>query len=193
LGVNKPQFNSSEELKMYVAQTYLGFVAKKARVYVYFLSESYMSNRQKDLHEVFLRRTKELGLKTGEDIAVVLPVAGREMDVLGDLRDEAGSPIQKFYQQHIAGNTPGLLLTRAPIDTCRGIKSAIFCTFNTVEHPFRLAKKLISQMSSEPSESKLICFLESINEFVEIKPNFQGIGVDLNAVIEKAIDALKEK
>jgi hypothetical protein len=35
--------------------------------------------------------------------------------------------------------------------------------------------------------------LESINEFVEIKPNFQGIGVDLNAVIEKAIDALKEK
>ena len=178
---------------MYITQTYLGFVATNAKVYVYFLSEEYMSNQQKDLHDVFLKRAAELGLSTGSDIAVVLPVRGCEMNVLGDLDDEVGSPLQKFYSEKIRNELPGLLVTCGPIDTKEGLSGAIFFSFNTANHPFRAAKDFIQDILKEPQGGKFINFLSGLNEVVILHPNFYGVGVNVNAIIEKSIEEYKIK
>jgi hypothetical protein len=178
---------------MYVTQTYLGFSAKGAKAYVYFLSEEYMSNRQRDLHTAFVNRAAEFGLTSGKEVAVLLPVPGSEMKVLGsDLSDEGDSPVQRFYRDHIAGQTPGLLVTGAPIDTKRGLKGAVFFSFNSEEHPFRAAKKLVAQLTSAPSGGGLVQFLERLNEFVYLRPNLYGLGLDLNAMIDRGIEKLKD-
>jgi len=178
---------------MYITQTYLGFSARRAKVYVYFLSERYMSDRQRDLHDVFLNRAKELGLSTNEQVAVVLPAPGFEMQVLGDIDDAPESPLQRLYKNTIRDHVPGLLVTRSPIDTKRGIEGAMFFSFNNAEHPFRAAKALIQTIVDEPDDGRLIKVLENLNEILILEPNWNGIGINLNAILEKAIEYLREK
>ncbi|MFZ6799034.1 hypothetical protein [Undibacterium sp. Di24W] len=176
---------------MYITQTYLGFSSNSAKVYVYFLSESYMSNRQRDLHEVFLKRTAELGLSTGSEIAVLLPVNGCEMSVLGDMNDSLHSPLQEFYKNNVREQLPGLLVTRKPLDTKAGIQSAVFFSFNNAEHPFKAAKELIQKISEEPRGGPFVKFLEELNSFVILEPNFNGIGININRIVELLIEKLK--
>lgn len=178
---------------MYIAQTYLGFSSSSAKVYVYFLSEPGMSNRQSDLHTVFLKRTAELGLSTGPDVAVLLPATGCEMSVLGDADVSLHSPLQEFYIKNVRNHLPGLLVTRQPLDTKMGIKSAVFFSFNTAEHPFRAAKELIAEISKEPQDGALIKLLEGLNQFVILEPNFSGIGVNINSIIDMFIEKLRRR
>lgn len=173
---------------MYVTQTYLGFEAKKAKAYVYFLSETYMTENQRNLHDVFINRAKQLGLSTDENVAVLLPVAGYEDKVVRDLADQPDSPVQKFYKKNIQGKTPGLLVSSAPIDTKRGISKAVFFTFQTTEHPFNAAKNLITAIINEPEDSLFIRTLTSINEIAILNPNFYGMGINLNAVIKAYLE-----
>ncbi|MFT3803051.1 MAG: hypothetical protein QM766_17790 [Burkholderiaceae bacterium] len=172
---------------MYFSQTYLGFEANRAKVYVYFISEPYMSNRQRDLHDVFIKRARELGLSTDERVAVLLPIPGYEDAMVKELQDSPHSPIQEFYAARIRDLMPGLIVSRAPIDTKKGIKSAVFFTFNTEEHPFKAAKKLMQEIANAPEDGVFLKFLASLNEFATLKPNFHGVGVDLNGLIEAYI------
>ena len=178
---------------MYITQTYLGFSSSSAKVYVYFLSEPYMSNRQSDLHDVFLKRTAELGLSTGPDVAVLLPASGCEMSVLGDAKDSPNSPLQEFYIKNVRDHLPGLLVTRQPLDTKAGIKSAVFFSFNTTAHPFSAAKELIQKISQEPKDGALIKALEGLNKFVILEPNFNGIGLNINHIVELLIEKMRRR
>jgi hypothetical protein len=152
-----------------------------------------MSNRQSDLHNVFLNRTAELGLSTGPDVAVLIPAPGCEMSVLGDAEVSLHSPLQEFYIKNIRDHLPGLLVTRQPLDTKKGMNSAIFFSFNTAEHPFRAAKELIEKISQEPKDGALIKLLEGLNQFVILEPNFNGIGVNINAIIDMIIEKLRKR
>lgn len=139
-----------------------------------------------------MNRAKELGLSTNEKVAVVLPVKGYEMQVLGDIEDAPESPLQKLYKSTIRDHVPGLLVTRNPIDTKKAVEGAMFFSFNESIHPFREAKALIQQIVDEPEDGPIIKVFEELNEILILKPKWNGVGVDINALIKKAIEAFKE-
>lgn len=161
---------------MYVTQTYLGLAQRDAKAYVYFLSEAYMSTRQRDLHDVFMKRAKEFGLSTNREVAVMLPYDDYEIQVGLDLQDSPDSKIQSFYAEKVRPYLPGLLVSREPIDTRKGLQNAVFFSFNTTEHPFRAAKAFVELIVSEKKENWLLKSLENFNEIAILQPNLSGVG-----------------
>ena len=113
------------------------------------------------------------------------------MSVLGDAEYLLHSPLQEFYIKNVREHLPGLLVTRQPLDTRKGIDSAVFFSFNSTEHPFRAAKDLIEKIALEPKDGKLIKALEGLNRFVILEPNIAGIGVNINSIIDLLIEKLR--
>lgn len=145
------------------------------------------------MYEEFLQRTEEFGLATGPEVAVVLPVSGFENNVLGDLNDEINSPLQRFYMTNLREHLPGLLVTKFPVDSDRAINGAVFFSFNSPGHPFRAAKALVKKIVEEPENGKFLNFLSHLNKIVILQPNFNGIGIDINALIDNTLEALRRK
>ena len=88
---------------------------------------------------------------------------------------------------------PGLLVSKEPIDTRKGLQNAVFFSFNTTEHPFRAAKAFVELIVSEKKENWFLKSLENFNEIAILQPNLSGVGVDINAAIRVAIEAIRRR
>lgn len=177
---------------MYATQTYLGFTAGEARLYAYAITEAYRDERSRLLEKEFKKRVSEFGLSTGSNIAVLMPHEGFEEATSRQIQSKTEKEMQEFYRDNIFGKTPGLLLTKTPVDTRKAWQGAFYIPFNGVEHPFRESKRLIETIKSiannKEAEGRFASSLRSLNDFVVLKPTVFGVGLDINQILTALLD-----
>jgi hypothetical protein len=173
---------------MYVTQTFLGLTAEGAKRYIYFLSEGYKDEKQARLYENVSKRVAGFGLSTGRDTAVVMPHAGFQEATLGEVRD-GSQEMQKFYQEHIYGETPGLLVTRLPVSDPNAHEGALYFSLaNTRGDAFFETTLVVQSINKASREGSFWTWLETANKFFKLEPNFFGVGFNGNKAIEKLIE-----